>query len=285
MLDLLTTLLEHKLTLTVIVVGVIQLFRIYTVKLIRRDADVLSEQQRRWISRIKNSLLALMMFVLITIWWPELKQFAFSIAAVAVALVVASKELILCVSGAALRTTSGAASVGDWIEIDGICGEVIEQNILSTVLQEIDKEGGTFNLTGKTIILPNSLFLSQTIKNLNYMRHFMVHDFAISTEPGVNVFAAREVILKKIAEYSEDYIDLASRYHSLIIKRSGMNMPSPEASVKVRTNHLGKNIFSVSLFCPTNQALDLEQKITEDFFDFYYTKKSAEEQINKASSE
>jgi len=52
-----------------------------------------------------------------------------------------------------------------------------------------------------------------------------------------------------------------------------MAMPAPDFSVRISTTNLSKNNFTVSLFCPTNQAVKLEQKITEDFFTFYYEKK------------
>jgi len=255
------------------------------VSMIRKKADIISEEQRRWISRAKNIILATILFTLFFLWWPELRQFALSIAAVAVAFVIASKELILCISGAVLRATSGSSSVGDWVEIGDTRGEVIDQNILSTVLQEIDKESCTFSYTGKTITLPNSIFLSHSVKNMNFMRRFVFHSFAIHTEPKVNVFEAKQLIMGKLHAYCEEFIELGTRYHSFIVQRSGMAIPSPEPSVTIRTTTLGKNIFSVTVFCPTPQAGEIEQKITQDFMQFYYEKRNTEKHSNSSDIE
>lgn len=271
---------SQKLFISFAIVFILLGLRFVLVRMIRHRSDVLSEDQRRWISWAKNGVFAIILLGLIMLWWPELRQFALSIAAVAVAFVIASKELILCISGAVLRTTSGASSVGDWIEIGDTRGEVIDQNILSTVLQEIDKESCTFSYTGKTITLPNSIFLSHPVKNMNFMRRFVFHSFSIHTEPKVNVFEAKQLILDKLNDYCEEFIELGKRYHSLIVKRSGMDIPSPEPSVKISTTTLGKNIFSVTVFCPTPQAFDIEQQITSDFLEFFYKRKAEQSKNN-----
>jgi len=270
----------HNIFISFAVIACLLGLRTILLRLIRQKSDIIGEEQRRWISRSKNGILAVILFALIFLWWPELRQFALSIAAVAVAFVIASKELILCISGTVLRTTSGVSSVGDWVEIGDIRGEVVDQNILSTVLQEIDQDSCTFSYTGRTVTLPNSVFLSHPVKNMNFMRRFVFHSFAIHTEPKINVFEAKQLVLDKLNLYCEEFVELGKRYHSFIVQRSGMDIPSSEPSVKISTTTLGKNIFSVTVFCPTPQAFELEQKITEEFLNFYYERKNA---VNKES--
>jgi len=274
--DYITDILNHK-PLVTLAIGLSLLgLRFAVVRLIKRKSEVLSDQQRRWIYHTKNITLALILFAIIFIWWPELRQFALSIAAVAVAFVIASKELILCISGTVLRTTTGDTSIGDWVEIGEMRGEIIDQNILSTVLQEVSRN---YDYTGKTITLPNSLFLAQPIRNLNFMRRFVFHSFDIVTDADINTFEAKALILENIAHYSAEFADLGTRYHSFIVQRSGMNIPPPNSSVRISTSNLGKNIFNVTLFCPTQQAVSLEQKITEDFLRFFYDKKRDLKQV------
>ncbi len=272
--DFLTSILNYKLAISLIITLILMALRALLIRVIRRKSVILSEDQLRWTSRAKNLILALIFFLWVIIWWQELHRFALSIAAVAVALVIASKELILCLSGAILRTTAGISSVGDWIEIGDIRGEVVEQNVLSTVLQEIDKTNNSYDYTGKTITLPNSIFLNQSVRNMHFMRRFVFHSFSIYTQPDVNIFEAKQLIRDKLELYCSEFKEVGKRYHALIVNRSGMAMPAPDFSVRISTNNISKNNFTVSLFCPTNQAITLEQKITEDFFNFYYEKKN-----------
>lgn len=82
----------------------------------RRD-DLTPQVARRWTANFRNVLLLVAVIGLIMIWAPQLRTFALSLTAIAIAIVVAIKELILCLSGAALRTFTRAFSVGDVIEV------------------------------------------------------------------------------------------------------------------------------------------------------------------------
>lgn len=50
----------------------------------------------------------------------------------------------------------------------------------------------------------------------------------------------------------------------------GVDIPGPEPSVRVSTNNIGKNVFTVSLFCPTHEAVKIEQQVTEVFMRYWY---------------
>ncbi len=278
--DYLINIPNPKLVATLACIVLFLVIRVVGVRLIRRQSTVVSEQQRRWISHTKNGVFALLLLTLILIWWPELRQFGLSIAAVAVAFVIASKELFLCISGAVLRTTTGVTSIGDWIEISDIRGEVIEKNILSTVLQEVESKGNSYGYTGKTIVLPNSLFLSHTVMNMNFMRRFVFHSFSIVTRPNLNVFKAKSIILENLEKYCAEFRELGTRYHAFIVQLSGMELPPPAPSVRITTTELGKNVFTVTLFCPTQQAVCIEQEITSDFFAFYYEQTAPLSRVN-----
>ena len=89
--------------------------------LARRSGDPLIMRKRRFTVRaLTNALLAL---ALLGIWLSEIQNVLFSLTAVLVALVVATKELILCVSGSVLRFGGHLFKVGDRIELYGIRGE------------------------------------------------------------------------------------------------------------------------------------------------------------------
>src|SRR5690606_4205598 len=120
------------------------------------------------------------------------KNFAFSIAAVTLALVIATKELILCFSGAMLRAGTGAFTIGDWIEVGANRGEVIDFNLFSTTLQELDRPPNDYSFTGKVIVIPNSLFLSEPIKNLNFSKRYAFHRFNIAIDTCFNIADIRE---------------------------------------------------------------------------------------------
>ncbi|QBY03800.1 mechanosensitive ion channel family protein [Thalassotalea sp. HSM 43] len=263
-------LITNKIFLTIAIVVVLQLLSKYIVVFIKRDNDILNEQHRTWISRTKNIKAMVMAIFLLSLWWGELQTFALSIAAVAVAIVIASKELILCLSGSILRATSNAFVIGDWIKVGDNHGEVIEHNILSTLIQEVDFANNTYNYTGRTAIIPNSQFLTETVKNMNFMKRYVYHTFSIHCDTKINMFDARDHIFQRMDKYTKEFLEIGQRYNSVIEKRLGVDLPGEEPYIRITTTELGNFKFTIILFCPTEQAVSLEQRITQDFMQFRY---------------
>lgn len=149
---------------------------------------------RRWTASLRNALILMGIVGLVMIWAPQLRTFALSLTAFAVASVIAMKELILCFSGSALRTLSRAYSVGDYIEIGGRRGEVTDFNLLVTRLKEFDKQEGSFHRTGKQIVFPHSLLFTYPVRVEGHAGRRVRHGFSMTFEPDANLFAERAAI-------------------------------------------------------------------------------------------
>lgn len=262
--------ITNKVVISIFVVILLQFISHKIINYIRKDNDILNETHRLWISRTKNITVMIMTLLLLNLWWIELEKFALSIAAVAVAIVIASKELILCLSGSILRATSNAFNIGDWIKAGDDYGEVIEHNVLSTVVQEIDFTNNNYNYTGKSVTIPNSKFLTETVKNMNFMRRYVYHTFTITTDNSINVFALRAYIFEKMNEYTHEFLQVGRRYNNVIEKKLGVHLPGEEPYIRITTSALGHLHFTIIIFCPTEQAVSLEQRITADFMAYYY---------------
>jgi len=261
-LELSTSFLNSKQLQSYVLIILLLLVRVLFVYLIKRNSSILTEKQRQWATRVKNLTWSIIFIGLFSIWWSQLSNFAFSITAVALALVIATKELILCFSGALMRTSSGMFSVNDWIEVGKYKGEVIDYNIFSTTLQELDRIPNNYTFTGKTIVIPNSLFLSLPVKNLNFSKRYVFHSFDIIIEPTANVAGLRDWIITEINVFSNEFFEVAKRYNSFIEKHTGVDFPGPEPRVILSTNEFAKQIITIIVFCPTEKATELEQQIT-----------------------
>lgn len=247
---------EIKLLITITAVLVVLLLRWGLVATIRKQSDYFTDRQRWWISLVKNVSTALILAMLFVVWAPEVEKFALSITAVAVAVVIATKELLLCVSGAIWRGASRAFSVGDWIEVAGHSGEVIEESLFSTTLQELDPTD--FELTGRTIWLPNSQFVTNPVVNQNFRKRFIFHRFTLYWEPVIDAEAAAGRIRAAIDAKAAEFSDLAHRYAKVVEKSWGEHFRSPDPVVRIRTTEFAKLAFEVSVFCPRAKAAEIE---------------------------
>ncbi|MGJ3262835.1 MAG: mechanosensitive ion channel domain-containing protein [Salinarimonas sp.] len=179
----LAQLLSLDIVASALLVAGVLVLRVVAVRFVRGRAEMPAHVQRRSISAVKNGTLILLLVGLALIWAPQLRTFALSLTAVAVALVVATKELILCLSGALLRASSRPFSVGDWVEIGEIRGEVVDHDMLATRIDAFPPGPGAFHRTGEVITVPNSLFLSTPIRRLSALRTQVVHTTTVVLDP------------------------------------------------------------------------------------------------------
>ncbi len=163
---------------TALVLGAVLLLRFFWVEMLRRSKRLDGEARRIFINSIRNGSHVLIAILLITIWMPELHNFALSIAAFLAALILVTREFLQCLTGSLYHLSTKPFSVGDWVQVGSFSGEVVAIHILSTRLYELDIAHGHYGFTGKTLIVPNSLLVTGVVKNLNFTRRFAYHSFS-----------------------------------------------------------------------------------------------------------
>jgi len=247
--------------------------RYVAARIIRRDQVILSGDRRAWLARIRNASVILAAVGLVLIWLPSLHTFALSITAVALALVVATKELILCLSGTVLRAINRPFEIGDWVEIGALRGEVVDQTILATRLQEIGGPVGHYEYSGKTITVPNSLLLTTPVQNQQFFRKWLFLEVETVLEPDVDMTLALPEIEAEAQRLFAPHAELAQRYTALIEKRSGIDIAEPQPRVSLATTDIGKQRVVVTLFCPTPSAFEMERAINTVVLEQYWRRR------------
>ncbi len=232
------------------------------VRAVRGTADVIDPVRRRQAFYVRSVFNTLLAFGLLTLWLGQVQNIVLSLTAVLVALVIATKELLMCVSGFALRAGASMFSVGSWIEVNGVRGEVVDYNLLSTTLLELSPPSRGHGYTGSIIVLPNSVFLSQRVRSEKLPRHFVQHGFTIFVEPGIDAIAAQQWLEKHARDEIKDFAGLADVVGRAADRRLSVNVQGPAPSVGVATSDTAKIAFVVRLFCPAARGLELERDLT-----------------------
>lgn len=252
-----------------IIVSVL-IFRWLITRAVKRRSETLSSEQRKWISITHNVSLMLILILLLAIWSFEISQFAISAAAFAVAIVLASKEIILCFTGGLYRIIARPFAGGDWIEVGAYRGEVLREGLLSTYLQElVADDDHTREYTGRTIALPNGLLLSNPVIDLNIKRNFVFHEFDVTTaNTDFNPLDALKALKESVTEAWSAQRDVAERYWSMVRNRSAVDFRKPDPIVQLNTTELGLYVFQVRIFCNRRDTGDVEHAIKDAFFGY-----------------
>jgi len=209
----------------------------------------------------RTSILALALG-LIVIWAPELHAFALSAVALAAAAVLATKELIMCLSGAVLRATSGAYDLGDRIELDGLRGDVIRVGLLSTTILEVER---SHQRTGRTLVLPNSLLLSRAVANETYTEGFVLHSFAVPLAREDDWRAAEKRLLELAREACAPWLEPVRKALERLARDHALPAPQTEPRVSLRLADPARVDLLVRIPVPARQKARVEQEIVRRF--------------------
>ncbi len=252
--------IADNITVTLILIAVVLACRMIGDALIGRRSDpVMIRRHRFKLRAICNVILAL---GLLAIWLSEIQDMMLSLTAVLVAVVVATKELIMCAAGSMLRFGGHLFKVGDRIEIGGIHGEVLDHGLFSTTISELPARSFGASGTGRTVMLPNSVLLTGAVRVGAQPRHYAPHRFTLTLEqphlPG-RVIAAIETAAEEALAPDRE---LASRFHQFAGRKASFETAGPETEICVGTSDIGKLQFHVMIYCLAKDARQLEQAIT-----------------------
>ncbi|NDV91596.1 mechanosensitive ion channel [Alteromonas sp. 345S023] len=271
---------EYKLAASIMLLIVLHFFKKGLLRLIKMRSSNKGEDRRNQINIMEQLGNALIIILLMVVWSTEIQKLAISIAAFMVAIVLATREFIQCFMGFIYYLSARPFRVGDWIQMNSVIGEVVEMDWAKTALLEVDKE--TFNYTGKHVYVPNSQLVTQTVRNLNFLRRYKLHSFEIVNEPTVNAYSLLPAFHARAQAHCEYFRDVAERYKGLIERHLEQDFIRIDPEVEIKTNELAKVVVKVSLFCPTVEAHELEHKMCSDWLSLWF--KAMKEDVSSQQS-
>lgn|SRR5690554_2029362 len=250
---------------SVILVVTVMILRSLTARFIQRTVQS-PELRGKWLINSRNGFLLLMLLGLVMIWGEELRTLALSIVAIAVAFVVATKELILCFTGSILKSGSRSFVLGDRIQVKDLRGDVIDQTLLATTILEVGPGKNMHQRTGRRIVIPNALFVSEPVVNESFTTHYDFHVFTVPFKREDNWQAAQAALLESANRHCAPYLELVRRYMSKIGNQRGLTMPTVEPRVTLQVPVAGEIHLTVRLPVKVGERNFIEQSILGEVF-------------------
>ncbi|HIZ50093.1 MAG TPA: mechanosensitive ion channel family protein [Candidatus Pseudomonas excrementavium] len=248
-----------------ILMVVVFILRALTTRFIQRSVHS-PELRGKWLVNSRNGFLLLLLLGLVMIWGEELRTLALSIVAIAVAFVVATKELILCFTGSILKSGSRSFVLGDRIQVKDLRGDVIDQSLLATTILEVGPGKHLHQRTGRRIVIPNALFVSEPVINESFTTHYDFHVFTVPFKREDNWQAAQEALLASATRHCEPYLELVRRYMSKIGNQRGLMMPSVDPRVTIQVPTAGEIHLTVRIPAKAGERNFIEQAILTEVF-------------------
>ncbi|WP_191965240.1 mechanosensitive ion channel domain-containing protein [Marinobacter halotolerans] len=243
----------------------IVILRTLTARFIRRNVAS-AELRGRLLVNFRNGFLLLAVLGLALIWGDQIRSLALSIVAIAVAFVVATKELILCVSGAILKSGAGSFNLGDRIQVKDFRGDVIDQTLLATTILEVGPGKTGHQRTGRMIVIPNALFVSEPVVNESFTDHWDFHMFTVPFKREDKWQAAQAALLAAANRQCEPYLESVRKHMNKFGVSRGLEVPSVDPRVTIHTPAAGEIHLTVRLPAKSGQRSYIEQTILSEVF-------------------
>lgn len=198
----------------------------FTAASIRRLQWSTVEVRRRWLVMSRNLIVLVGLMMLVVIWAEQLRTLALSVVAFAAAIILSAKELLMCLTGGILRSSTAMFGIGDRIEVKKLRGDVIDVTLLTTTVLEIGPDQLSHQHTGRVVVLPNSVFLSEPVVNETYTEDYVLHTTVLPLASSDDWARMERHLLQAANEICGDFVDHAHRHISRMGRRLGIDVPS-----------------------------------------------------------
>jgi small-conductance mechanosensitive channel len=207
----------------------------------------------------------ILLFGVMIVWGSELRTFALSLVAMAAAIAVAMKELITCFLGGVLKSFSRPFKVGDRIEMGNGKGEVIGHDFLTTTILEVHPI--TQDITGRRIILPNSLLLTSSVALLSKRPRYQLHSFTVTVPWSEDVAKHHSDLLaaaQEICAESSIKAQIFLRPYSEYLQQDVNTLAEPR--VHISCQQANQITLNVRIAAPAAHIIKIEQNILLRYF-------------------
>jgi len=246
---------------TIILIAGLSAIRAFAAHFLKHRKGMPRQLRLRIGDQIRLGLLVIGAAGIVVIWAPELRTFALSLAAVAAAIAIATKELLMCFAGAIIRASGEVAEPGEVIRVGEHRGEVLERHLLTTTLLEVGQGSQIGRFTGRIVTLPNSVFLTTPVKRYSFVGDFIRHSAEFPLAEEIDPAEAEKALLEIAEETVASYRAQAEAHRKRLAKKT--DAPSfstgPEASLQLSSS--GQAMLEIGVFVPVSAAASVEQEL------------------------
>ncbi len=200
--------------------------------------------------------------VLLLIFGPP-EQLATVLGLAGAGLTVALKDFISGFLGWFVLMGKNGIRVGDWVEIRGVGGEVVEIGIFHTVLLETGNWTDSGHPTGRRVTFVNSFAVEGHYFNFSTSGQWLWDELRLTVPPGHDPHPIVEAIQKKVAEDTAEDAHRAEQEWQRVAQTHGMSAFSAEPAISLRPGPAGIDIV-VRYITSANQRHQVRSKLYRD---------------------
>jgi small-conductance mechanosensitive channel len=214
----------------------------------------------RAVTRVTLQVLAVL-FVLLVIFGPP-SQLGTILGLAGAGLTVALKDFIVGFLGWFVLMGKNGIRLGDWVEINGVTGEVVELGMFHTVLLETGNWTDSSHPTGRRVTFTNSFAIEGHYFNFSTSGQWLWDELQIVVPTGQDPYPIVDAIQKKVLEITAAGAQQAEREWQGAAKSRDMSSRSAAPAINIRPVIGGIEI-AVRYVTRANERYQLRAKVYE----------------------
>jgi small-conductance mechanosensitive channel len=177
---------------------------------------------------------------------------------------VAMKDFIVAFFGWFVLMGKNGLRVGDLVEINGVAGEVVEINLLRTVLLETGNWADSGHPTGRKVAFVNGYAIEGHFFNFTTSGQWLWDELTITVPPNQDPYPLLDAIQKTVAKETEanvhaaekEWLNAASNYKvSSVSAAPTVNLRPTSSGVEVHVRYIARAQERSAIRTRLNQAL------------------------------
>ncbi len=184
------------------------------------------------VSRVGLQVVALL-FILLVIFGPP-GQLGTFLGLAGAGLTVALKDFIVGFFGWFVLMGKNGIRLGDWVEINGVTGEVVELGMFHTVLLETGNWTDSGHPTGRRVTFTNSFAIEGHYFNFSTSGQWLWDELQVVLPAGQDPYPIIEAIQKKVAEATTESAKQAEQEWKSAARSRDMSALSAAPAINVK---------------------------------------------------
>jgi small-conductance mechanosensitive channel len=193
----------------------------------RRQVETL-----RAVTRVTLQVLAVILILLVIFGPPN--QLGTFLGLAGAGLTVALKDFIVGFLGWFVLMGKNGIRLGDWVEINGVTGEVVELGMFHTVLLETGNWTDSSHPTGRRVTFTNSFAIEGHYFNFSTSGQWLWDELQIVVPTGQDPYPIVDAIQKKVLEFTGEGAQQAEREWQGAAKSRDMSSRSAAPAINIR---------------------------------------------------
>jgi small-conductance mechanosensitive channel len=192
----------------------------------------------------------------------------------AAGLTVVFQDFILAFFGWFILMGKNGIRVGDWVEINGVGGEVIEIGLFRTALLETGNWTDKGHPTGRRVTFINNFAITGQYFNFSTAGQWMWDEITVNIPPGVDSAKTIEAIHDTVVKETEKDSGLAEREWQSSTHQNGLSQFKATPSVDMRPAASGVDIV-VRYVTRAGDRFDMRNRLYQSVIDLLHKEPEA----------